>query len=264
MMQFQFIEQDGRLLATSVDRPDRDASDGSEDGRHPAVIIVHGLTGHRLGKSYHLVEFGRRLAARGIACVRFDQSGCGESTGEFQEHTLGRMIADVRAVRSWAGSQPWCDAGRIGLVGISLGALPAIAADAAATATALALWAPVYDLPEVFGQTARTGLRGLMEGQGWAPYRGLRLGRAFVEQLGAVDTEARLADSAAPLLLCHSRADDIVGFEQSRRYERRCAALGRSCELVEFERSDHDFTEYPDRQRLLGTTELFFARQLGE
>ena len=152
-MQFEWIQSGSERLATAIDLP-------AGEGPWPTVVIVHGLTGHRLGRSYHLVEFARRLSAAGIACVRFDQAGCGESTGAFQDLTIPRMIADTLAVTDYLQTQTWCDAGKLGLVGISLGALPTVAVDAKIDTAAVALWAPVDDMPYVFSQTARTGLRG--------------------------------------------------------------------------------------------------------
>lgn len=254
-MEFLFIQSDGAALATSIDRPE-----GA--GPHPVVVMVHGLTGGRIGKSYYFVEFARRLAQRGIAVVRFDQSGCGESSGRFIDLTIPRMVGDTRAVCDWLADQPWCDAGRLGLVGVSLGALPAIAVDAERRAAAVALWAPVYDMPRVFARTAKTGLRAMLEHQGWVPYRGLRIGKSFVDHLAAVDAAAALADGRSPLLLLHSEADEVVRIEESQAYQRRCAELDRPCELVTSRTADHDFFDYPDRQFLLARTSAFFQTHL--
>lgn len=256
-MQFQFIPSGGNELAASIDTP-ADPLDGS----WPLVIVTHGLTGQRLGKSYHLVEFARRLNDRGIACLRFDQGGCGESTGRFVDLTIGSMAADLGAVRAWAEAQPWCDADRIGYVGLSLGALPVVANDARTSARGVALWAPVYDMPRVFGMTARTGLRALVEHRGWVPYRGLQIGADFVNNLDAVDTPAAVASGTGPMLLCHSRDDDVVPFSESEAYAARCAEVGRTCALIPFERADHDFGEYEPRQILLERTLRFFEAEL--
>jgi alpha-beta hydrolase superfamily lysophospholipase len=257
MMHFYWVPSGRNRLAASVDLPDR------VDGPLPTVIVVHGLTGQRIGHSYHLVEFGRRLSERAIACIRFDQAGSGESTGQFESVTIRSMVDDTRAVRAWAADQTWCDPDRLAFVGLSLGALPVVQCDADAPARALALWAPVYDMPRVFKQTAKTGLRALLTFQGWVPYRGVRIGRRFVDLLDAVDTDACLAASNATVLICHSRIDDVVSHDEGRAYVERCAALGRPHELLSFRNADHDFGEYPDRQRLLTRTITFLSHGLG-
>ncbi len=259
-MRFHWVQRGHEQLATSVDLP---AGDDGNGPAHPTVIVVHGLTGQRLGKSYHLVEFARMLSARGLAVVRFDQAGCGESTGRFEELTIPSMIADTRAVCDWAAAQPWCDAQRLAFVGLSLGALPVVACENEYGPFASALWAPVYDMPRVFGNTAKTGLRAILEHQGWVPYRGVRIGKGFVDTLDAVDTGSQLAESAAPLLVCHSRADDVVRFEEGESYRDRCAAIGRACQFVEFVDANHDFADYAHRQKLLETTVAFIAERAG-
>ncbi|MFA7236832.1 MAG: alpha/beta fold hydrolase, partial [Phycisphaeraceae bacterium] len=175
-MRFEYITSGENELAASVSLPPPEAAtEAAPDaggGPWPTVIVVHGLTGSRMGKSYHLVEFARKLAERGIACVRFDQAGCGESTGKFEDLTIRTMADDARAVYEWTRAQPWCDRRprprRIGVTALSLGAL---AAAGLPDGMGLALWAGVFDLPGVFKVTAKTGLRALLEHQGWIPYR---------------------------------------------------------------------------------------------
>mgnify|MGYP006273997497 CR=1 FL=1 len=255
MMEFAFVEARGFELATAADLPEGNAP-------WPTVIMVHGLTGQRMGKQYHFVEFARRLNERGIACVRFDQAGCGESTGRFVDLTIPRMVTDARAVRDWTLSQPWCDGEAMGWVGVSLGAVATVAVEAERPGAAVALWAGVYDMPRVFAQTARTGLRGLLSHQGWVPYRGLQIGANFVDTMGQVDVGAALAASDAPLLVCHSQADEAVSFAESDAYVQRCEAVGRPCRREVFTTADHDFSEYGDRQQLLGVTGDFMVDHL--
>lgn len=256
MTRIEFINGGAHHLATSIDLPD------GGDGPFGVVIVVHGLTGHRIGPSYRHVALARQLNDAGIACVRFDQSGCGESTGLFVEHTIQRMVDDTLAVRNWATQQSWCDPARVGLVGASVGALGVVAADAAERSKAVAIWGGVYDMPRVFTRTAKTGLRALVEHQGWVPYRALPVGRAFVDTLDAVDVPARLADSDAPILLCHSPEDDVVEFSEAQSYVERCDALSRPYELIKFRDATHDFTDYAHRQLLLKRTTQFFDEHL--
>lgn len=257
MIEFHYVPSGSNQLATSVDLPPH----MSPGQRVPTVIVVHGLTGQRLGRSYHLVEFGRILADRGFACVRFDQSGCGESTGRFMDLTLPQMAADVTAMLGWVRGQAWCDPRRIGFTALSLGALPTIAADAAFASCGVALWAPVYDMPRVFNATARTGLRGILDGQGWVPYRGLRIGKPFVDHLDAIDTPALLEDGSSPLLLFHSKDDDVVAHTESDDYAARCRQIGRPCQSVKLNHGGHDFFEYADRVKVLTQTADFFQTQ---
>ena len=258
MIEFHYVPSGDHHLATSVSRP----GEAGGAAPWPTVIVVHGLTGNRMGRSYHLVDFARRLAEVGIACVRFDQAGCGESTGRFRELTIPRMTDDVTAVVEWTRAQLWCDADRVGLLGLSLGGLAVVAAEARTGSRGVALWAPVYDMPRVFQDTAKTGLRALLEHQGWVPYRGLQIGKSFVDQLDACDASEALAASNAPIRIYHSDTDETVNIREGRSYLERCQALGRPCSLERFMNASHDFHDYPDRQRLLDDTVAFFQNAL--
>lgn len=259
MTTFSYIPSGDHQLAASIDRPA-----GDEAARHPVVIVVHGLTGNRIGRSYHLVDLGRRLAAQGMACVRFDQAGCGESTGDFQSLTIPRMADDIAAVHAWARAQPWADGERVGYVALSLGGLATVEAESRTGSRAVALWAPVYDMPRVFKATAKTGLRALLMWQGWVPYRGLRVGKGFIDQLAVCDAGRALANSKAPLRVYHSETDETVPLEESLSYLQRCGEIGRPCTLERFKSANHDFLELQDRERLLGDTAQFMRRHLVE
>jgi alpha-beta hydrolase superfamily lysophospholipase len=95
------------------------------------------LNGHRAMR--HLAE---RLAARGIAALRFDYDATGDSAGDDREG--GRVAAwrasialAARALREKAGVS------KVALVGLRAGALLAIATAADAGADRLVLWSPV-------------------------------------------------------------------------------------------------------------------------
>jgi dipeptidyl aminopeptidase/acylaminoacyl peptidase len=256
MTEFHWIPSGANRLATSVDR----AADPADPAG--AIIVAHGLTGQRIGQGYLLVELGRRLAEAGLACIRFDQAGCGESTGRFVDHTVARLVEDTRAVRDWAISQPWCDDQRIGYLGISVGALGVVASESESPAGAVALWAPVFDMTAVFAATTRSGLRGILAEQGWVPYRSLPIGRSFIENLDAVDVPARLTGSPSPIMLAHCEDDAVVDIGESRRYQQRCDELNRPCVFQAFQRGGHDFADYHLRQTLLDCTRDFFCEHL--
>ncbi|QQE11942.1 prolyl oligopeptidase family serine peptidase [Planctomycetota bacterium] len=259
MIQQHMIPCSDRLLATSVDLPD---TFDHATLRYPVVIITHGLTGNRIGVHYDLVEFASKLNDAGIICVRFDQSGCGESSGQFIDHTIPRIKEDLQSIRSWVTSQSWCDTKRLGYVGQSLGALPTIAVDAEHPSRGIALWAPVYNMPRVFKKTAKTGLRAIMEHQGWVPFKGLPIGKGFIDTLNTINPDDLIKESSAPILLCHSQADDTSPFEESENYELTCRQSSRLCQLIKFSTANHTFSDWNDRHKLIDTTVEFFQEQL--
>ncbi len=260
MMHFQYIPHGNNRLATSIDLPE--AHDHDEPGPLPLVIAIHGLTGNRLGHTYKFVELARKLNHNGIACLRFDQAGCAESTGRFQELTPRTMAEDTNTVMTWAASQNWYDPTRIAFVASSLGALPLFAADAGKNAAAAVLWAPVFDLTRTFKATTRTGLKAILDHQGWVPYHGLPLGKPFVDHLDAINTHQLLAEGNCPILIFHAPTDATVNFQESLDYQKRCLELGRTCTIIKMDNADHSFTDYRHRETLIDQTVQFLCNNL--
>lgn len=89
--------------------------------RMPVTIILHGLTGYRTEPQLNAVA--EELLANGVAVVRFDFNGHGESDGEFVEMTLDNELEDAVCIYQFVKGQPWCDKERISLVGHSQGGL---------------------------------------------------------------------------------------------------------------------------------------------
>jgi uncharacterized protein len=88
-----------------------------------AVVLAHGSSGDRS----HVAKEGRALANAGFGALMFDWPGHGESDGRVTYGTRERDA--LREAVGFVASQPGVDAGRIGALGISVGA-PLIALEA--------------------------------------------------------------------------------------------------------------------------------------
>lgn len=71
--------------------------DGHE-GAVPFVILFHGFCDDRNEINFVHTELSRRLCERGIASVRFDFAGSGESDGRFEDMTVSNEVADGQAI----------------------------------------------------------------------------------------------------------------------------------------------------------------------
>jgi uncharacterized protein len=65
------------------------------------------------------------FAEAGIAGVRVDIRGCGESPGVIDGEYTARELADACDVIAWIAAQPWCN-GSVGMMGISWGGFNAL------------------------------------------------------------------------------------------------------------------------------------------
>jgi pimeloyl-ACP methyl ester carboxylesterase len=106
----------------------------------PAVILVHML--QRSKRDWD--PLATRLAGEGVGALALDLRGHGESPGN--AHDYPGMASDLRAARRFLGSRGEVNAGRVGIVGASLGATLAAQASAEdASIAAAVLLSPSLD-----------------------------------------------------------------------------------------------------------------------
>ncbi len=139
----------GVTLAGTLTRPVR-ASTGSE--RTAAVVLLHGSTASdrnngRLPLPGVFWQLADTLGRRGIAVLRYDQRGIGGSRGTSDGATVQVRAADARAALAYLRARPDVDPERLGVLGLSEGALAAMLVAAQAPG-AIAGDPPGRDRPE--------------------------------------------------------------------------------------------------------------------
>lgn len=253
-----WISSGEQRLATSLDLPEAGPP-------WPVVMLVHGLGGNRIGRSYMYVELGQRLARQGIACVRFDQSGCGESSGDQLQYGLSTVQRDCAAVREWLHRDARFSDNDLAIVGSSQGALGAMSCDAEFGSRGVVLWAPVFDLPTLVRSSSEGMERNIpdsLRNFGFAAYRGLRLGATYFNELDLLDPTDLLQRSSSPMLLAHSYNDELVPISHSRQILGTCRSFERRCRLMKFDQTTHEFFEEPARSRVLSLSTRWIGRAL--
>ena len=110
IQQFSMKNRDGHTLRGVATIPD-----GA--GKFPCVLLLHGFTGNACGYKNLNVILARALAEAGIACVRFDFYGNGESDGQFEDCTFTGLYRDAEDVFAWMAAQPFADPERLCLSG---------------------------------------------------------------------------------------------------------------------------------------------------
>ncbi len=115
-------EVDGTVLAGTLTRP-------KMGGLFPVAILISGSGPQDRDES--LLDhkpfwvLADHLSRRGIAVLRFDDRGVGNSTGKFENATTEDFARDVRSAISFVKTATSIDASRIGLIGHSEGGLVA-------------------------------------------------------------------------------------------------------------------------------------------
>ncbi|MCL1928038.1 MAG: alpha/beta hydrolase [Treponema sp.] len=89
-------------------------------GPFPLVVINHGHGGSR-EENGGFRRLAEAITKRGIATIRMDFPGCGESKAPFTQNTMTNMISDSNACLAYMLEKYPIDKTRLGIFGYSLG-----------------------------------------------------------------------------------------------------------------------------------------------
>jgi exosortase A-associated hydrolase 2 len=111
------------------------------------VVVCLPIFEERKAVERAVVEAARSFAARGLAVLRFDYRGCGDSPGDFDAFSTGDWVRDIRTAAAWLAAAAAATATTpVALLGIRLGGALALSAAAALPAVrTVALWDPALD-----------------------------------------------------------------------------------------------------------------------
>lgn len=231
----------GLLMAATLDLPDTDPV--------AYAMFAHCFTGSRFTPAASRVS--KTLAESGIACLRFDFPGLGQSEGNFSETSFSSNVADINAAATWLAAN-YC-APQL-LIGHSLGGAAALKAapgigSLRAVATIGAPFDPahaVLHFADRISDVDEQGAVTLTLGG-----RDVTISRDFLEDLAETNPEDHLRRLRRPLLLLHSPVDQTVGVDNAQlifqvtRYPKS---------LISLDKADHLLTR--DGGRNLGTTPI--------
>jgi len=231
-----YFHNDGQLIAGTLHLPDG-------PGPHPGVIFCHGFTGHKGETHFLFVKASQALASRGIASLRFDFRGSGESEGEFVDMTASAEISDARCALSKLAGVPEVDRKRLGVVGLSLGGLVAActAGREPNMVKSVVLWSAVAESMLMKRTTADPESARLLRERGWLDVAGLKLGAGFFADVAKLDPVAELAGSQAPVLIVHGTADASVPLSHAEKYHAAVSKPGRRVKYMPLDAVDHTF-----------------------
>jgi putative redox protein len=180
-----------------------------------AAVFAHCFTCTKQSRA--AVSVARALAARGIACLRFDFTGLGGSEGEFGRAGFATDIADLCAAAEMIRER---FDGPLLLVGHSLGGAAVLAAAARLgkeTVAAVATIGTPSDVPHVLASIKGDHEAIAREGEGEVSIGGrpFALSRDFLDSARSVDLLHVVAKLRLPYLVLHSPTDAIVGIDHA-------------------------------------------------
>ena len=224
----------GQAVVGSLHLPDME--------KPPCVIASHGLFSNKDSQKY--ITLGDRFPRKGIALLRFDFRGCGESGGKISESTVSGRLGDLNIAIGFVRSHPYINP-RIGLMGSSLGGyISLIKAAGEEDIRAVVTWATPVTLV------------GLEEKRGQGEMASL--GEEFFQDIKTHDLTPILG-KVVNCLVIHGDRDELVPVEHARMiYEH----LNSPKKMEVIEGGDHRLTHPNHREKAIEMTLEWFERYL--
>ncbi len=206
----------GRLRAV-IQKPNL-----SQGQQCPMVMFCHGFGGSKEGPLFEITADS--LCAHGIASIRFDFNGHGESEGDFQQMTVPNEIEDAKKVYEYVRDLRYVS--DIAIVGHSQGGVVAAmtAGDLGDEAfKAVVLLAPAAVLRD-------DAIRGNTMGKTYNPldppefvelWGGKRLGRDYIKSAFYLPIYETAAKYHGPALIIHGTADRVVPYTYGERFHQQ-------------------------------------------
>ena len=215
----------------------------------PLVVLCHGFTGNRQGDG-HFAPLAEDLAAQGIATVRLDFAGCGDSTEPYANYTLANMAADVDSVIGYM--QATYGTGKTALVGHSMGGRLASLYPQLGQypVTALALWSPAngtglqgLEFLSIDNFAAVEELAARADAEGSVAAWGVELSAAYIDGMRDSDPNATLQESGLPVLLTYSGNERILSDTTQTETKAAVESLPDGQVVLDpFVNGDHNYT----------------------
>ena len=205
----------------------------------PMVVFCHGFGGTKEGPLFELITDS--LQKHGIASIRFDFNGHGESEGKFEEMTVPNEINDAKKVIEYVRDLRYVS--KIALVGHSQGGVVAsmTAGELGSDISAVVLMAPAAVLRD-------DAIRGSTFGKQYNPldppeyvelWGPQRLGRNYIKTAFSLPIYETAANYHGPALIIHGNGDRIVPYTYGLRFHQQW----KGSEYVLQEYFDHGFSQ---------------------
>ncbi len=228
LQKLYFKNQDGKRLAARLDLP-------LDETPTAFAVFAHCFT---CTKNFNaVVNINRALAQHGIAVLRFDFTGLGESEGDFSETSFSSNVADLVSASDFLRDA--YEAPRL-LIGHSLGGAAVIqAAPRIPSAEAVSTIAAPADLK---------GLLRFMDGPSHEKIekdgettinisgRDFKIKKQFLSDLQQDNMEEAVRSLRRPLLIFHSPVDQIVSIDQAAKL---FTAARHPKSFISLDKADH-------------------------
>ena len=225
----------------------------SGEGKFPVVVMLHGTGSNRdeAGNGYKMAA--PVLAEKyGIATVRIDFMGSGDSTADYTGYTFESAVSDAVAAANYAKTLEQIDGEPIGVMGWSQGGrLALLTAARNDVFTTVLTWAGAYDQKggeqKQYEIAKKDGYYEVI--YDWrAP---LKQSPAYYECAMAIDYAAEVANIKAPILAINGKEDTTVLPETAQKIVD--ASTNPDSRVLLLDGADHTFCVFSGDDTVLKT-----------
>ncbi len=223
----------------------------------PCVIMCHGYGGNKLGNASRMfVKIGRYFSKKGIASMRFDFAGCGDSEGNFEDLTVTKQIKNLGAAIYFVEKFNGIDKNRIGILGWSRGsAICILRAAKDKRIKCVVSWAGEADFRETWTKShvREAKKRGYFYSRWWNIKT---LYKAYKDEL-RYNILRSLKKVRMPFLVVHGNFDENVPLTQGELLYKNA---NKPKKIFILKGADHSFTGF--EEKVMKGTLLWFKRWL--
>ena len=234
-----FIDGDHGRLKALIQKPEL-----KQGEQCPMVVFCHGFNGSKDGPMFELMA--DTLQAHGIASIRFDFNGHGESEGEFKDMTVPNEIEDAKKVVAYVRDLRYVSS--LAIVGHSQGG---VVASMTAGQLSEELGEPAFQAVALMAPAAvlrDDAIRGSVMGAQFDPFDpgeyvdlwgSLKLGAKYIRTAFSLPIYETAVKYQGPALIIHGNGDRVVPYTYGERFHQ----IWPKSELVIQEYYDHVFTQ---------------------
>jgi len=249
----EFYNDKNQKLVGLLSLPDRE--------NPPITIIIHGFKGTK--EYYPFVNNSiKPLTDAGIAILRIDCRGSGESDLEFKDMSIKTEAEDVLTAIDFVKTLD-IDSNKIALIGISMGATAIILAmKNKPNIKTIVFWGPAfyysgkshYNTPENRKTVEEEGIfyvKATLTGKVYTA------GKELFKEITSLDSRPYMKFVKIPALILRGSKDEIVGLSKDEEVSK---LLNAEYKLIE--KGDHNFTDKDSEKELIKSTINWFNKWL--
>lgn len=245
------LGEKGERIFGIVEKPDTGTN-------FPVVIMLHGFTGEHISSFFKLPRVSRKLSKSGIATVRFDFCGSGNSDGDFKDMTPTSEAADALRVVKMVKDSDWFD-GSLGLLGYSLGGvITSMVAPRIDDLKSVCLWSPgIINGSEVFKKFFAFAGAKKLENEALYDLCSLLVSEKFIEENNSIDSQKLLGMYKGPVQIITGTKDEFINFEEASKF-----VESRGYLFDGIEGANHRYDKLEHFNSLSRSTTNFFVKTL--